>query len=91
MGRRIKECKNLIWQGSDMSGIVIGRSEQIQVQDTWPRLRGIININILYDPFPRVLPSIVLADEALCSTKADLILLQVPGVQLPNTLQVEIA
>lgn len=43
------------------------------------------------DPFPRVLPSIVLADEALCSTKADLILLQVPGVQLPNTLQVEIA
>ena len=97
MGRRIKECKNLIWQGSDTSGIVIGvlqcigRSEQIQVQDTWPRLRGIININILYDPFPRVLPSIVLADEALCSTKADLILLQVPGVQLPNTLQVKIA
>lgn len=45
----------------------------------------------IYDPFPRVLPSIVLADEALCSTKADLILLQVPGVQLPNTLQVEIA
>jgi len=45
----------------------------------------------IYDPFPRVLPSIVLADEALCSTKADLILLQIPGVQLPNTLQVKIA
>jgi len=67
-----------------MSGVVIRTNLSPRHMTNDPDCVG-SSISI-YDPFPRVLPSIVLADEALCSTKADLTLLQVP-----NTLQVEIA